>query len=156
MKRRAIVLESEMKRSGGEERLWTPGTISPLQVMLAAMITNTSERKHLSRPWEFGAGLGYSQHTSDSNPYLPHRGHPNQQNVKIDLGVSLVFIHFRVSGNVKIRSQKPITLQLDPLYLLRYSGLRLQHATAAERCTLEDIHTVYPSYNTHQVTLLQQ
>jgi hypothetical protein len=25
-----------------------------------------------------------------------------------------------------------------------------------QRCTLEDIHSVYPSYNTHQVTVLQQ
>jgi hypothetical protein len=31
--------------------------------------------------------------TSDSSPHLPHRGH--QQNVKIDPGFSLLFIHFR-------------------------------------------------------------
>jgi hypothetical protein len=27
------------------------------------MISNTSERKHLTRPWELRAGLGYSQHS---------------------------------------------------------------------------------------------
>ena len=35
--RRVIVLVSEKKRSGGEERLWTPGTIGPL--MHAVLVT---------------------------------------------------------------------------------------------------------------------